>query len=206
MDTVKRIGHHSNVLTIGKADVQAEKFPIFIFLCESLEKFLKIFYSTNDNFSRSFLLNNPLINISIHDNRILNWEFLVRNFPAQDISQLCRVCLDNISSNGRLLSLDEISANTGLNLNLMSYLRLQTAFHTTRKQWRGNRYCDGSATTIENFLTRFRKGSRPIRNILSRKKNSSIKVADIRNIKTITELINAAPTGDKETKKILSFW
>ena len=202
---LKRIGH-GNVLIIGKIDILAERFPIFIFLCESLEKFLKFFYSTNENFSKSFLLNNPLINISIHDNRLLNWEFLARTFQAQDLSRLCRVGLDSISSNGRLLSLDEISANTGLNLNLMSYLRLQTAFHTTRKQWGGNRYSDGSAITIENFLTRFRKGSRPIRNILSGKKNSSIKVADIRNIKTLTELINATPTGDKEIKKILSFW
>ena len=92
---------------------------------------------TNNNLSKSFILNNPLLHISRDLKRPLDFNFFRTTLPHQDLDLVCKITLDQIAGNGRLLSMDDISANTGLNINLLFYLRLETAFFTTRTYWGG---------------------------------------------------------------------
>ena len=119
---LKKLGN-GNVLTVGRADTIENKFPIFKFLTTSFEKFLKSFNSTNDNFTKSYLLNNPSITRSRHDKLPININFFAGNIPNNELHLVSQISLEQISENGRLLSLDNIAANTGLNINLVLYLR-----------------------------------------------------------------------------------
>ena len=202
---LKKIGH-GNVLTVGKADVIDARFPIFTFLSESFEKFLKAFNKTNDNFSRSLLLNNPSITISQNNKRLLNMAFFTNHIPAIDTHLVCKISIENISQNNRLLSIDEITANTGINLNLILYLRLQTAFHTSQNMRRADRASDGSAISLLAFFKRFRKGSRTIQNVLSGQRNVSIRADGIRNVTTFGALVNVTLNAADEIKFFLKFW
>ena len=94
-------------------------------------KFLVAFNKTNNNFSKSFLLNNPSMTISRYDTRPINFNFLTSSVPLIERQTVCQLRIDQIAFNGRLLSIDEITANTGLHINLLFYLRLHTAFHTS---------------------------------------------------------------------------
>ena len=182
------------------------RFPIFTFLSESFEKFLKAFNKTNDNFSRSLLLNNPSITISQNNKRLLNMAFFTNHIPAIDTHLVCKISIENISQNNRLLSIDEITANTGINLNLLLYLRLQTAFHTSQNMRRADRVSDGSAISLLSFFKRFRKGSRTVRNVLSSQRNVSIRANGIRNVTTFGTLINVTLNAADEIKFFLKFW
>ena len=84
----------------------------------------------------------------------MRWTFVVfftNHIPAIDTHLVCKISIENISQNNRLLSIDEITANTGINLNLLLYLRLQTAFHTSQNMRRADRASDGSAISLLAF-------------------------------------------------------
>ena len=148
---LKKIGN-GNILTAGKLDFSVETFPIFKYLVESYNKFLVAFNKTNDNFSKSFLLNNPSMTISRYDTRPINFNFLTSSVPLIERQTVCQLRIDQIAFNGRLLSIDEITANTGLHINLLFYLRLQTAFHTSAYSRTNGANGDGSSISLQNFL------------------------------------------------------
>ena len=163
---LKNIGN-GNVLTVGKGDFSENAFPIFRYLVDSYVKFLTAFNRTNNNFAKALILNNPLISVSREDKRLLNNNFFTRNIPHLGAKIICHIRLDQVANNSRLLSLDEITANTGINVNLVFYLRLQTAYYTAGNARNNATNGDGSSLTLSNFFKRFRKGSKQIRNILS---------------------------------------
>ena len=202
---LKKLGN-GNVLTVGRADIIENKFPIFKFLTTSFEKFLKSFNSTNDNFTKSYLLNNPSITRSRHDKLPININFFAGNIPNNELHLVSQISLEQISENGRLLSLDNIAANTGLNINLVLYLRLQAALHTAATITGNNRVTDGSKTSLSNFLKRFKKGSRQIRDTISSHRTSRVKIGEIRNVVTFENLIATGMNSDSVRKKFLSFW
>ena len=163
---MKKIGN-GNVLTVGKAGCSYDTFPIFKFLRDSFHRCVYSFNNLNDNFSKSLLLNNPLLTISREDRRPLGINFFANSIPDIELSSVWSISIDQIASNNRLLSLDEITANTRVNFNLISYLRLQSALHSLQNRTFNNRPTDGSSISVSNFFKRFRKGSRQIRSILS---------------------------------------
>ena len=202
---LKKIGN-GNVLTVGKTSCSYETFPIFKFLIESFHKFLYSFNNLNDNFSKSLLLNNPLLTISREDRRPLGINFFTNSLPDIDLSSVCTISMDQIANNNRLLSLDEITANTRVNFNLICYLRLQSALHSLQNRTFNNRPTDGSSISLSNFFKRFRKGSRLIRNILSGHRLIGIKVCELRNILTFENSINIPSGTDKIKMNFLRFW
>ena len=95
---LKKIGN-GNVLTAGKLDFSVETFPIFKYLAESYNKFLVAFNKTNDNFSKSFLLNNPSMTISRYDTRPINFNFLTSSVPLIERQTVCQLRIDQIAFN-----------------------------------------------------------------------------------------------------------
>ena len=174
---LQKLGH-GNVLTVGKADIQPAVFPKFAFLADSFEKFLKAFNKTNDNFAKSFLLNNPSMSRSRHDRLPVNLNFFSGN----------------------------IITNTGIHINLILYLRLQAALYTAGNILGENRATDGSKTSLSNFLKRFKKGSKQIREVITGSRTSGLKLSEIRNVMTIENLAGSGHNPDPVRKKFLSWW
>ena len=202
---LQKLGH-GNVLTVGKADIQPAVFPIFAFLADSFEKFLKAFNKTNDNFAKSFLLNNPSMSRSRHDRLPVNLNFFSGNIPANEFPLLSKIKLEQILQNGRLASLDNIITNTGIHINLILYLRLQAALYTAGNILGENRATDGSKTSLSNFLKRFKKGSKQIREVITGSRTSGLKLSEIRNVMTIENLAGSGHNPDPVRKKFLSWW
>ena len=98
--------------------------------------------------------------------RNLNLNLFYGNTPRLTAQTLCSLKVNDISLEGRLVSLDKISTNTGLEFNLVTYLRLQEALFTSRNQYVDNRVTDGSSKSVTEFINRFKKGSKTIRKIL----------------------------------------
>ena len=82
-------------------------------------------------------MNNPLLKRGRGDNRKINLNFFSGNIPRLENQSIKKVTVSDVSIGGRLLSLDEISLNTGLDFNLATYLRLQEAFFPSRGAFRG---------------------------------------------------------------------
>ena len=83
------------------------------------------------------------------------------------MTSVARIKINQLAANGRLLSLDEIVDNTGVNFSLATYLRLQEAFFEARTLFGLGRITDGSSISVENFFRRFKKGLKQICILLS---------------------------------------
>ena len=202
---LKRLGN-GNVFTIGKENFSNNRFPIFANFCDSLNKFLKAFNSTNDNFRKSYLINNPLLKMSRGNPRNLNLNLFYGNTPRLTAQTLCSLKVNDISLEGRLVSLDEISTNTGLEFNLVTYLRLQEALFTSRNQYVDNRVTDGSSKSVTEFINRFKKGSKTIRKILCTDRCKNLNVDNINNVLTFERLVNILNVPADIKKLCISLW
>ena len=197
---------HGNVYTLSGDNFGHADFPIFVYIAESLRKFLSAYGEKNDNFSKMYLANNPLIKRGRNDNRLINSQFFSANRPLISAFSLNSIRIDQIATRGHLFSLDVMVANTGIEFSLASYLRLQEAFFSTRHIFAPARLSDGTATLINNFLKQFKKGSKPIRNILLGKKISKIVINDLPNVKSLGRLSTINNMNDEVLKRCLSFW
>ena len=127
--------------------------------------------------------------------------------PAIPRDVLNKIRYSDIHSGEGMYSLAEINQKLGANINLITYLRLGEAIVYFTRNFTGNarRISDGSAITLENFLLRFKNGSRPLRVLLTRSRKQK-KVEERTHVKTFLRL---ADIGNPDTKHIMNsqeFW
>ena len=195
-----------NALILGNNDIPASRFPLLSYMAESFGTFLKAFNLTNDNLCKSFLINNPLLKRGRVDNSRLNIGFFSSNIPRLDEQSIVNIKINEISHGGRLLSLDEISLNTGMAFSLATYLRLQESFFASRKLLVRPNNSDGSSLSLSDFFSRFKKGSKNIRKILCNNRCASLKVEDTNNIRTFVRNSGINVESNDVKKSLLSFW
>ena len=204
---LKKIGK-GEILTVSPNEVQPEIYPLFKHLTVSYETFLKAFNRINENFYKAKLINNPLLKRGRNDNRKINWSFFSNNNPRLEAQTLNNVKIGDIAGDGRLFSLDVIVANTGLEINLATYLRLQEAFFVSRNLFNGGP-TTGSSTgsaTVSEFFNRFKKGSKQIRKCISSERISKIKVDELTCVRTMEALTNVFGVPTEAKKNCLGFW
>ena len=195
-----------NILAMGADDVPGNAYPIFKYLCCSYETFLQAFSRGNDNFKKSYIVNNPLIKRGRADTRKITCNLFSGNNPALNAQSISKIKVSDIATDNRLLSLDDISLNTGLPINLVTYLRLQEAFFASSKLFNEPRSNNGSSLSVNEFFVRFRKGSKQIRNILCLDRCRKIKVDELQSVRAFETLINIADIPVETKKSCLSFW
>ena len=122
------------------------------------------------------------------------------------MADIIHVKLNQLVTNGRLLSLDVITANTGIDFSLATYLRLQEACHASRSPLTPGRDSDGSAISLDNFFRRFKKGSKQIRKIMMAEKLRGVKAMDLTNVKMFLRLSALVDIGEETIKNCLSLW
>ena len=105
-----------------------------------------------------------------------------------------------------LHSLDEISLNTGLAFNLVTYLRLQEAFFASRHTFGGPNNSDGSSLSVSEFFNRFKKGSKTIRKILIKYRCADIRVEELNMVRTFERNCGVLDVEPEIKKCLLGFW
>ena len=91
-------------------------------------------------------------------------------------------------------------------LSLLTYIRVGNALnHLFSTRARGQNQ-NTLATTIENFLMRFKKGSKPIRNIMAEKRKLHQEAKLPQTLSTFFRITNLPVPENNELKKIASFW
>ena len=196
----------SNILSLGKDYVPANQFPLLSYFAESFESFLKAFNRTNENVIKSLLVNNPLLKRGRGDNRKINLNFFSGNLPRLEDQSINKVTISDVFTGGRLLSLDEISLNTGLDFNLATYLRLQECFFVSRANLRAPTKSDGSSLSVAEFFNRFKKGSKPIRKILCNYRCAKIRVEELNIVRTFERNVGVFDVDSYTKRCLLGFW
>jgi exonuclease III len=180
-----------NCFTANNLSFDNLRHPILSGLVESFCFFRDRFYDKDDNFRSSFVLNNPIVRRGDNQNRMLDIDFFNNCGVNNDELTLGKLVFSDLVSNNTFKSYADITANTGINLNLVLYFRLRHAimsFLGTRLRKKS----DGTCVSLSNFFKIKYSPSRKIRLFLDNLARKST-LAQLRTTKTflrLTELNN----------------
>ena len=193
-----------NCLTISTAEINQLTNPILKNIVSSFDIFRKAFYSLNDNYKDSLLLNNPLIHRGQRDKGLLTLNFFSQVPPIQR-SSLAKLKFSDVYSDGGMRLLTDINHNLPFNLNLVTYLRLGEACTNFISRLHNDRASDGTNISIERFLLRFKSGSKPFRNVLVSARKCK-PVAELTNVKSFLRLTGLGNPHTNHLKNAQGFW
>jgi len=194
-----------NCLVTCAKYVDPERHPVLYGLAISFEKFLGAFNLTNDNYKMAYILNNPVLYRQRGDTAILDKNFF-RQVPAVDFSKLCKLRFSDCFVNRNPVQLETVNQTKNLNLNLNTYMRLISALSNFERSLKIHRITDGTFKRIETFFVKPEKGSKHIRDIISKKRYEKTSLDKQTNIKTFFRLTNIQKPCNKVLAKIISLW
>jgi exonuclease III len=167
-DTYKEILLDNGYGNLGAAEpdrITVIDNPVLANLCGSFNKFYNAFLRINNNWKKSSVLYNPLLR-NANGKSVVNDQFLRHNLPPLSRDNVSQLTVGMLWSNGRLNSLDEINEHLPVQLSLVSYMRLaHSSQYWDKRAIRPNTSVH-PGIKVSQFLGGFKKGSRPIRNVL----------------------------------------
>jgi hypothetical protein len=152
---------------------------------------------------RAYILCNPLFVRGRGENGILCKRFFGENLPNQTFEKIAKLKLEDLLMRGGIKSLAQINTDFGIDLTLVTYMRLSAAitYFIEIKQ----NVPPAVPIGICAFLMSFDKGSRKIRRALtSQSSNSNVeKLPSVVTFHNITEIGNVVIAT---IKNAMSFW
>ena len=122
---------------------------------------------TNDNFTKMPIFNNSLFNRSKDDIRCIDANLLgIYNLPPI-IDAISRATYADFCNNSRINSLHEINLKLGIELSLLTYIRIGQALTFFNSKLKANRITSGHAASLLFFVKNPAKGSKKYRKILT---------------------------------------
>jgi exonuclease III len=195
-----------NVLTADPRLIDASANPVLFELTQSFWEFKKAFYLQNSNFLLSYLIGNPLL----IDNRANKMPVDINLFLNADRSNVQAYGLkisDILNNHGNLVTRQELSDLLGCNLTEEKYRAITRSVNESRQLVQKMTFQTGMpCTSLENFVKRFKKGSRPFRRALVVCRESKIKCKTKTNIKTFFRLIDIEIPDESTLKLANSQW
>jgi exonuclease III len=193
-----------NLLLLDPSLLKKEEHPILHQIASSFRDFKVNFFMEQKNFWASPILYNPLL-VNQTGSPAINDRWLNGNIPRLTTENLRGVKVSDIAEGWALKRLDEINDLREMALSLVNYMRLSEVWNATRNRLSRSVKNDGLACSLENFMSRFKKGSKSFRKVLL-KKHQTVPVLQLRVTKTFVRLTNIGNIDEKNAEMILSFW
>ena len=129
--------------------------------------------------------------------------FFTQN-PPLDEEKLAMLRFNDMLQDNRAVPLETVNLLKGLNLNLLTYMRIIEALTNFLGTLKRNRVTDGSSLCPMVFLTKSKKGSRHIRKSLAYNEVKKIKQCNVRSVTTFFRLAGANVLGEALLAELLS--
>jgi hypothetical protein len=198
-----------NIVNILPTDIIEAEMPINFNISVSFGKFKERFYLTNDNFLTSFIIGNPLIINNKVDKRNIGNEIFLYDQANSDKKRLSKLVVHQFfNGEGEFIDLPAASLLMGIPLSVAQYGRICTAIKDTMtviKNKKVNTLVPVNLS-LTKFLTRFKKGSKKFRNIISLHSNHKIKCTSKRSTRTFFNNINCLVPSEKELEILYGQW
>jgi hypothetical protein len=196
---------YGNPLVLNPSLVDKNVNPIIYNIAVSFVKFGKEFFSSDDNYKKSPVLFNPLIQRARNDKGLLDVNFFRQN-PQIDLEKLAKIRFRDIFSS-RPLQLEVINANPelNLNLNLVVYLRLMGACSYFFNNLKQTRVSDGSSLCLRDYFRSVKKGSKGIRKICN-KSRKKLEIKKVPSVKTYLRITNIDDADCSNLKLLYGIW
>jgi len=194
---------NGNPFLLNTTLVSMREHPIIYNIAKSFEVFSKKYYCTGKNYLRAYILGNPLFVRGRGENGILCKRFFGLNLPNQTLEKIANVKLEDLLMRGGIKSLAQINIDLGIDLTLVTYMRLSAAitYFIEIKQ----NVPPAIPIGICAFLMSFDKGSRKIRKVLTSQPSNP----NIEKLTSVVTFHNITETGNvviATIKNAMSFW
>ena len=193
--------------TINPIQINQNKNPILYTIARSWSLLAGSYYKLNENMKKSHVLYNPLLTLDLRDPNPLSLKTF-RQIPPIPPELLCNLRFNMITTNNTLNSREVIHNVNNIYLTPLSYMRLTTSVrnYVMKKKIIGTN--DGTSVKLENYICKFKKGSKPLRSVLAEERVEKIRPKTMVLINAIYRNSNLLPeniTYDQQGK-ILGYW
>jgi hypothetical protein len=168
--------------------------------------FKKYFYLQPGNFKKSFIFGNPLLVDNRRNRNVLSHDFLSHILHNNNENYSLTVS-NFIKNDGTVLEQNELIQLLGHDITRHDYHEFAVAI--TDSIYLANKNVIGSETIsigLDKFISRFRKGSRPFRRIVSSGRDSKIKCRNQTTTKTFFRLIGMEVPDESILKVMNNQW
>jgi exonuclease III len=192
-----------NCLTLNRNLLPNNENQILSFIATSYTKFCDVFYKVNHNIFEAFIMNNDLIVRGHQDGRLLNVQFFSSNIPRLDMERVAKLKVKDFFSGNDFKTLDQLCEDTGINFNLLTYMRLHESLQlAVRRNVRVG--SDGTKIDISKFLGVKSGEAKKVRTLLDRAATKS-KIVNFTSVKTFFRL-SGTGTGEEYSKYLFGAW
>jgi hypothetical protein len=141
---------------------------------------------------------------SRNDDGILDEVFFGRDTGYDELKKIAKLKFEDMFVRGGPKSLFETNREFGINLSLVTYMRLHEAleFYKNKK----NNDAVGPAVSIEFFMKTFTLGSKPFRKILCHSDASKQKIERVHTVQSFFEIIGIPVPDPAHLRKCWGFW
>jgi hypothetical protein len=177
--------------------------PILYPLTISFRKFTGKFYTTENNFLESFIMNNPCIVTELGFPYEIRTNFWLQNGNT-DILKLCKLKIkDFLTAELKMKPFADLNRELSINLSFTTYIRLSGIIKRASSLFLKP---EKPAKSLENFFAGFKKGSKTIRKVMGQSNNKLPEVVTafctVTNQTNISEKIFAENLGFFEINSI----
>lgn len=170
----------------------------------SFGKFKTEYFKKDKNYLKAHVFKNPIFQRGRNDNGILDEAFFGNNLSYDDFTKLSRLKLDDFFIRNRPKSLHETNLEYGINLSLVSYMRLHESLQFYKDKKRDDN--PGPSVSLEFFLKTFTKGSKPFRHVLKFGEFSKLNIANLNTVKTFFSITGLQASVAEQLRKSWGFW
>ena len=122
------------------------------------------------------------------------------------MAKVFRLSFEQVANKEGMLRLDEINDSLGLNLNLVTHLRLGEALTFFLRNRTNHNNSNQSAVSLGNFLSKFKKGSKQIRLKLTNYRKRNFQLNKQVHVMQYFRIINLPVLESKQLNKWLGIW
>jgi exonuclease III len=191
----------NNVLLLRSTDINVHSNPVLFDICRAYEKFYAAFSSYSHNFKEAQIFLNifqdPVTGTKIDQN------FFGLDFFNAHMNVIRNLTYDDCFTPLGFKTIDEFRA-LGLPLTISLWMRLRNVLYMARAKY-SVRSCQ-KTTTINNFVLRWRKGCRPLRNILTKVLEYDIDLRSRRSFITFSALAGIVPDLGTDLGRWYAAW
>jgi hypothetical protein len=178
--------------------------PALFNICESFGSFCNEFYKKDMNFQKALIFKNPIFKRGRGDDGILDENFFGRNYTFEDFKKIACITFEDFFINGRQKTLDMLCDDTGINFNLVTYMRIHESLQFYKNS-RGN-VDPAPDLSLKFFLKSFSRGSGPYRRILEHATNSKEKLENNNTVRTFFSFLGIPVLEDSILRACWSAW
>jgi hypothetical protein len=201
----------NNVLTTTPIGIDKNERPILYNISKSFYQFKECFYKINDNFLASYVMGNPLLINNSREKIKVGNDYILGCFaaPDPDPEQIANLKIHNFfTAEGDFLSRQDTNDILGLNFTVQGYQNIRECILDSNRVLQKVKTVsyDNTTVCIENFVKKFKKGSKTFRRTLETVRIGKIKCKTKSTVKTFFRLVDIPVPEEKVLEALNRQW